>query len=260
MNAHRIGGVIYALWYRETVRFLRDRSRWMGMVLQPVLYLLLVGYGIADSMRFRGAPVDYVTFMYPGMIGMSILFTAMLAGGGIIMDREFGFLKEVLVAPVPRWGLAFGKALGIATIVLVQTAVLLVLAPIAHVQITVAAAAAVLGISALLGFSLGSLGVLIGARLQSMEGFNMVMGLLTMPLFFLSGAFYPVKGLPMWLSALAHVDPLTYGIDALRNVLYMAGLAARSLVQYGTGTDLAITACVAVGLSLLGAWSFEART
>jgi ABC-2 type transport system permease protein len=262
-DARRVAKVIYAIWYRETIRFLRDRSRWLGLVLQPLLYLLLVGYGIASSMSFRrvpgGAHVDYVTFMYPGIVGMSVLFTAIFSGVGIIWDREFGFLKEVLAAPVPRWAVAGGKSLGIATVVLFQAAVLLALAPLAAVPLGVGMVLRVLGVSALIGFALGSLGIAIAARMQSMEGFQFVMNVLTLPMFFLSGALYPLRGLPGWLGVLAHLDPLTYGVDALRNVIYGAGQAARALVQYPLGLDLLVTALLAAALAALGAWAFETQ-
>jgi ABC-2 type transport system permease protein len=261
-----VGGVVrvvYAIWYREIIRFLKDRSRWFGFIAQPLLYLFLIGYGIAHSMTFRSGPaaahVNYLSFMYPGILGMSILFTSIFSGVGIIWDREFGFLKEVLVAPVPRWAVAVGKAAGIATIVLVQSAVLLGLAPVAGIGLGVAMVLKVLGVAALLGFGLGSFGIAIAARMQSMEGFQFVMNVLTMPMFFLSGAMYPLKGLPVWLSVLTHIDPLAYGVDGLRNVVYGAGQEARLLVQYSLGLDLGVMVALAVVLMAVGAWSFEAQ-
>jgi ABC-2 type transport system permease protein len=263
MNVRRTAKVVYAIWYREQVRFFRDKGRWLGLVIQPLLYLVLVGVGIASSMTFRGpaggANVSYLTFMYPGIVGMSVLFTAIFSGVGIIWDREFGFLKEVLVAPVPRWAVAVGKSLGIATTVLLQAAILLILAPIAHVRLSVGSACAVLGVCALVGFALGSLGIAIASRMQSMEGFQFVMNVLVMPMFFLSGALYPLTGLPAWLNALAHIDPLTYGIDALRNVIYVSTQAARVLVQYNIGLDLSVVAALAALLVIVGAWAFQTQ-
>lgn len=259
MSARRTLKGIYAIWYRETARFLRERSRWVALVTQPLLYLVLVGYGIASSMSFRQAPshVSYVTFMYPGIVGMSVLFTAIFSAVGIIWDREFGFLKEVLVAPLPRWAAAAGKALGIATIVVFQTAVLLVLAPLAHVPLGFVMALETLGVAALTGFALGALGILIASRMQSMEAFQLVMNVVTLPMFFLSGALYPLEGLPTWLSILSHADPLTYGVDALRGALYAPGAPVRALVQYPLGFDLGILAVASVILAALAAWSFE---
>jgi ABC-2 type transport system permease protein len=262
MSTRRTFKVVYAIWYREIVRFFRDKSRWLGLIIQPLLYLVLVGEGFASSMRFSGAGasnVNYLTFMYPGIIGMSVLFTAIFSGVGIIWDREFGFLKEVLVAPVPRWAVAVGKSLGIATIVVVQAAILLVLAPIASVPLTVGSALGILGVSALVGFALGSLGIAIASRMQSMEGFQFVMNVLVMPMFFLSGALFPLTGLPAWLRYLTRINPLTYGVDALRNVIYVTGQAARVLVQYNIGLDLLVVAGVAVVLVIAGAWAFQTQ-
>lgn len=254
---NRVLKTVYAMWYRDSVRFVRDRSRWLGMFTQPVLYLLLVGTGIASSMKFRAAPgnVDYLAFMFPGIVGMSVLFTAIFSAVGIIWDREFGFLKEVLVAPVPRWAAALGKALGIATVIAAQTLVLLFLAPLAHVPITVLGGLEALAIAVLMGFCIGWLGIAIASKLQSMEGFQFVMNLLTMPMFFLSGALYPLKGLPTWLMALARIDPLTYGVDALRWALL--GDAAGPLVQLPLAADVGLVALITVAFALVGAWSFE---
>lgn len=254
---NRVLKTAYAMWYRDSVRFVRDRSRWLGMFTQPLLYLLLVGNGIASSMRFRSAPgdVDYLAFMFPGIVGMSVLFTSIFSAVGIIWDREFGFLKEVLVAPVPRWAAALGKALGIATVIAAQTAVLLILAPLAHVPISLLGAVESLGIAILMGFCIGWLGIAIASKLQSMEGFQFVMNLLTMPMFFLSGALYPLKGLPPWLLTLARVDPLTYGVDALRSA--MLGPAAGPLVQLPMSADVALVALITCVFAIVGAWSFE---
>jgi ABC-2 type transport system permease protein len=263
-GARRILKAIHAIWYRETVRFVRDRGRWLGMLTQPLLYLLLVGYGIASSMSFRQAPagvhVDYVAFMYPGILGMAVLFTSIFSGVGIIWDREFGFLKEVLVAPVPRWAAAAGKALGIANVVLFQTAALLLLAPLAHVPVSPLMVVETLAIAALIGVALGSVGIAIASRMQTLEAFQFVMNVLTLPMFFLSGALYPLQGLPPWLAVLSHLDPLTYGVDALRGAIYGASFPAAVLVQRPLGVNLLVLGGAAVVLAALAAWSFERQT
>lgn len=262
MTLDRIVRTIYAIWYRETMRFLRDRARWVGLVSQPLLYLVLVGYGISSSMSFRHAPAgtDYLAFMYPGILGMSVLFTAIFSAIGIIWDREFGFLKEVLVAPAPRWAVAGGKALGIATIVVLQTALLLVAAPIAHVGLGVGMALGTLGIAALTGLTVGSIGIFVASRMQTLESFQLIMNVLTLPMFFLSGALYPIGGLPGWLSVLAHADPLTYGVDALRSVIYPANATARALIQYPLVFDLTVLAVACCGLAVAAGWSFEKQS
>jgi ABC-2 type transport system permease protein len=254
---------VYAIWYRETRRFVRDRSRWLGLVTQPLLYLMLVGYGISSSMTFRRLPADssinYVTFMYPGIVGMSVLFTSIFSAVSIIWDREFGFLKEVLVAPLPRWAAAAGKALGIMTIVALQTAVLLAMSPLAHVPLGLWMALKTLGVASLVGFVLGAFGIAVASRMTSFESFQLIMNLVTMPMFFLSGALYPLRGLPPWLNFLAHVDPLTYGVDALRNAIYADNEAARLLVQYPLVFDIGVLAAIAAVFAALAGWLFETQ-
>jgi ABC-2 type transport system permease protein len=262
MRPARVAKVVYAIWYRETVRFSRERTRWLGMITQPLFYLVLVGYGISSAMTFRQTPagpgVSYLAFMYPGILGMSILFMSLFSAIGIIWDREFGFLKEVLVAPAPRWAAAAGKALGIATVAVFQTAVLLLLTPIAHVPVGPVMIVETLMVASGIGFTLGCLGILVAGRMQSLESFQLIMNVLTLPMFFLSGALYPLHGLPGWLSALAHIDPLTYGVDALRNVIYQDG-PMRALVQYPLGVDILVLAGTAVVLAIGAAWSFETQ-
>ncbi len=263
MSARPILKGIYAIWFRETRRFIRDRSRWIGMVTQPLLYLTLVGYGISSAMSFRqapaGAPVNYVTFMYPGIIGMSVLFTSIFSAVSIIWDREFGFLKEVLVAPVPRWAVAAGKALGIMTVVSVQTVVLLALAPLAHVPLGPLMILKTLAVAALTALTLGGFGIAVASRMTSFESFQLIMNVVTMPMFFLSGVLYPLRGLPTWLNVLAHIDPLTYGVDGLRNAIYVEGEAARALLQYPLALDAAALGGFAVVFCLLAAWLFETQ-
>jgi ABC-2 type transport system permease protein len=255
--------VAYAIWYREILRFFKDRSRWLGFILQPLLYLLLIGNGIAHSMRFASVPaggqVNYLVFMYPGIVGMSILFTSIFSGVGILWDREFGFLKEVLAAPVARWVVALGKAWGIATIAGMQSAVLLALAPLVGVRLGVASALELVGVAVLLSLALGSLGILVASRMQTTEGFQFIMNLFTLPMFFLSGAMYPLRGLPAWLMDLARVDPLSYGVDALRHAAYASWPPGQLLLRFSLGLDVAVVAALAVAFSGLAAWAFSAQ-
>lgn len=257
----RVISTIYAIWHRELIRFVREKTRWLGMIMQPLLYLLLVGNGIAASMNFRqvpsGAQIDYLVFMYPGIIGMSVLFTSIFSGVSIIWEREFGFLKEVLVAPAPRWAVAVGKALGIATVVVFQVTVLLFLAPLAGIALTLPGAIKLLFISALLGFTFGNLGIAIAARMQTVEGFHFIMNFMTMPMFFLSGALFPVQGAPPWLKVLMQADPLTYGVDALRNVIYEGRWVAQFLIQHSLGLNLTVIATLALITAAVAAWSFS---
>ncbi|MBC7325445.1 MAG: ABC transporter permease, partial [Moorella sp. (in: Bacteria)] len=252
---------IYTIWYREFIRFTRERSRIIGMIGQPLLYLLIVGQGISAAMGFRGVPagvpVNYVQFMYPGILGMSVLFTSIFSGVSIIWDREFGFLKEVLVAPVPRWATALGKALGGSTVALIQAAIMLLLAPLIKVTLTPVTLLRLMGVLFLISLGLTFLGIAIASRMTTMEGFQMFMNFLVMPLFFLSGAMFPITNLPGWMNFLMKIDPLTYGVDALRGLIY-AGSDPRVLeflVNYSLGFDLTVITLMALALGCIGSWS-----
>ena len=241
---------VYTIWLRDLIRFFRERSRIVGMLGQPLLYLLIVGNGFAASFRMPNAPAgtSYLQFMYPGIIGMSVLFTAVFSGISIVWDREFGFLKEVLVAPVPRWTVAMGKTLGGSTVAMIQAAILLILAPLVGVHLSPVVVVEILGILFLIAFALTGFGIFVASRMQSMEGFQMIMNFLIMPLFFLSGALFPMRGLAGWISSLMKVDPLTYGVDALRNVLFASGPLRAAFVQFNVQTDLTVVAAMALVL------------
>jgi ABC-2 type transport system permease protein len=224
--------VIYTIWLREAKAFIRERSRIIGMIGQPLLYLLIVGQGIASGLALKGAPgSDYLLFMYPGILGMSLLFTSIFSGISIIWDREFGFLKEVLVAPVPRWAVAIGKILGGATVAMAQSVILIALAPFIGVGLSVWVVLQLLVICFLISVAITGLGVFIAAGMRSMQGFQMVMNFLVMPLYFLSGGMFPVSSTPGWMKALMTIDPLTYGVDGLRIIVMSATTPSGGAVQ-----------------------------
>ena len=183
--------VIYTIWLREFKAFLRDGPV-LGMIGQPLLYLLILGQGIANGMTINRAPgVNYLQFMFPGILGMSVLFTSMFSAISIIWDREFGFLKEVLVAPVPRWAVAVGKVLGGATIAVFQSMILVVVSPFAGIYPSPLMVLELMLLCFLISVAMTSLGTAIAARMRSMQGFQMIMNFLVMPLYFLSGAMFP---------------------------------------------------------------------
>jgi ABC-2 type transport system permease protein len=233
--------VIYTIWLREFTAFIRERSRIIGMIGQPLLYLLIVGQGIASGLSLNRAPgMNYLLFMYPGILGMSVLFTSIFSGMSIIWDREFGFLKEVLVAPVPRWAVAVGKILGGATVALAQSVILIALAPFLGIGLTPLVILQLLLFCFLISIAITALGVAIAATMRSMQGFQMLMNFLVMPLYFLSGAMFPVQSAPSWMRVLMIFDPLTYGVDGLR-------LIVLSAVSSGEGA-LSLEDAVAAGL------------
>jgi ABC-2 type transport system permease protein len=256
--------VIYTIWLREYKAFLRERGRIIGMIGQPLLYLLILGQGIASGLTINGAPgVSYLQFMFPGILGMSVLFTSMFSAISIIWDREFGFLKEVLVAPVPRWAVAVGKVLGGATIAVLQSMILVLVAPLAGIYPSPRMVVALLLLCLVISVAMTSLGMAIAARMRSMQSFQMIMNFLVMPLYFLSGAMFPLASAPAWMQALMVFDPLTYGVDALRNVVLSgmelpAGSAPRlGLVRWDMLTDVSILGLVAVLLVGVAAVQFN---
>jgi ABC-2 type transport system permease protein len=215
---------VYMIWRRDLIRFWRDRVRVVGALVQPMLFLVILGTGLSSALRGAGgggfrAGLDYTTFIYPGIIGMAVLFSSIFSGMSIIWDREFGFLKEVLVAPIDRSAVAVGKTLGGATQASIQGLILLVLAPFVGVKLTPLAVLALIGLIFSLSFALAAVGVTVAARMRSMMGFQFVLNFLVQPAFFLSGALFPVTGLPGWMTALTRIDPLSYGVDPIRRVV-----------------------------------------
>jgi ABC-2 type transport system permease protein len=265
--------VIYTIWLREFKAFMRERSRIIGMIGQPLLYLLIVGQGIASGLSLKNAPggMGYLLFMYPGIIGMSVLFTSIFSGMSIIWDREFGFLRAVLVAPVPRWAVAVGKILGGATVAMAQSLILIALAPFIGVSLSVGVVFQLLLICFLISVAVTGMGVAIAASMRSLQGFQMLMNFLVMPLYFLSGAMFPISLAPGWMKTLMTLDPLTYGVDGLRIIVLSAAApsggtvdqpldaAARAagLVRWGLSFDVIIMALVGAFFAALASVRFS---
>ena len=264
--------VIYVIWLREAKLAARERARIIATVAQPLIYLAILGRGITSGMRLTNAGnVDYIKFMYPGVIGMSILFTSIFSAISIIWDREFGFLKEVLVAPVPRWAVAIGKSFGGATVALVQVVILVAIAPLVGIALSPIIVVEMLFLGFLMSIAVTSLGIIVASKMQSMQSFQMVMNFLVMPLYFLSGAMFPMASAPGWMRTLMMADPLTYGVDAIRNVVFShtvlrVGTTSESLVavartsgliRFPLSHDIGLMAATAIILSAAGAWTFS---
>jgi ABC-2 type transport system permease protein len=265
--------VIYTIWLREFKIFSREKVRLIAGAGQPLIYLAVLGNGLTSGARLTAAGhIDYLKYMYPGVIGMSILFTSIFSALSIIWDREFGFLKEVLVAPVPRWGVAIGKSLGGSTVSMVQCVILILIAPLVGISLTVLMVLKLLGLAFLMSFAVTSLGVVIASRMQSMQSFQMVMNFMIMPLYFLSGAMFPMSSAPVWMKTLMAADPLVYGVDGIRNVVFsdtlivgatgaaesLADVArAAGLLRWSLSFDVAMMTLAAVVLTAAGAWSFS---
>jgi ABC-2 type transport system permease protein len=208
------------VWRRELIRFRRDRLRAITSLIQPLLFLLVLGTGLSALAR-NGMPagVNFKTFIYPGVLAMSVLFTAIFSAASIVWDREFGFLREMLVAPVSRASIVIGKCLGGATIATMQGIIILALAGLADVPYNPVLMLTLVGEMLLLAFTLTAFGVMMAARITQFQAFMALTQMLVMPLFFLSGALYPLRGLPTWLSVLTRIDPLTYVVGPMRHAV-----------------------------------------
>ncbi len=209
------------IWRRELIRFSTDRLRAITSLIQPVLFLFVLGAGLG-SLAGRSLPpgVSFKTFIYPGVLAMSVLFTAIFSAASIVWDREFGFLREILVAPVSRASIVIGKCLGGATIATFQGIIFLMLAWYADVPYNPVLILTLIGELLLLSFTLTAFGVMMAARIKQFQAFMALTQMLVMPLFFLSGALYPLTGLPAWLSVLTRIDPLTYVVGPMRHAVF----------------------------------------
>ena len=242
--------VIYIMWLRELRRYTRSRAQIVASLGQPLLYLLALGFGLGPIFEKAGQG-SYLQFVAPGVIAMSILFTSVFSGIGMLWDRQFGFLKETLVAPVPRIQVMIGRTLGGATVAVIQGMLIAVICLIAGLRVhnlsSIPLAFFFMGLTA---FVFASLGMAIGSILEDMQGFQLVMNFLVLPIFFLSGALFPLTNLPLVLKWITHIDPLTYGVDALRGTL--TGAAHFSLTL-----DTLVLCALATIFITMGAYLFS---
>ncbi len=246
---------IYAIWYREWKVFLREKSRIVASTVNPILWLLVFGGGLGASVSIPG--LDYRAFIYPGVLAQAVLFSSVFFGVYIVWDRKIDFLKEVLVAPISRTAIFIGKVVGGATDALIQSLILLTLGlilgrigiiPGLHLgPLSFLLALLILMITII---SLVSIGLIIGSRMDSPEGFQLVSSFLLFPTFFLSGALFPLDRLPAWLAPLVLLDPLTYSVDALRSVILGTS-------HFHVLVDLAVISTVACGMVVAGAFAFK---
>jgi ABC-2 type transport system permease protein len=241
---------IYILWLRELKKYSRSRPQIVASLGQPMLYLLVLGFGLGPVFQKAGGG-SYVQFIAPGIIGMSVLFTSIFSGIALLWDRQFGFLKETLVAPVPRIRIMIGRTLGGATVAILQGLLVATVCLIAGFR-PVSLALIPVGFLFMVGIAVvfAALGTAIGSGLQDMQGFQLIMNFLVLPIFFLSGALFPLSNVPKPLAIVTSLDPLSYGVDGLR-----AALIGTS--HFGMLLDAAVLGAFAAGLLFLGAWRFS---
>ncbi len=209
---------VWVVAYREILRFVGDRARFLSSFAMPLLFLIIFGAGFTRTIGALAQGVNYIQFMYPGIIAMTVLTSSLFAGMSVVADREFGFLKEILVAPIGRTGIVLGKAAGGSLVALIQALVMLVLAPILGVKLTPTLVLSLIPVVIILSLGLSSLGVLIASFMQSQQGFQLFVQILIFPLIFLAGVFFPVNNVPAWMEIISKVNPLTYGVDAIRQI------------------------------------------
>jgi len=240
---------LYAIWEREIRIYFREKSRLVGSIVSPLLWLFLFGTGMGSAFSGAGATgFNYQTFLFPGIITMTVLFTSIFYGAYVVMDKRLDFLKEVLVSPVSRTTIFFGKVLGGVTDATIQATILMVLAPIFGIPFSLNLLFAYVFLF-LMVTGLVSIGLIIGSLMDSPEGFSLIMSFLNFPLFFLSGALFPLTNLPSWLLIFTRLNPVTYGVDAMRQL--MTGMGSIGLV-----TDAVVLVAFATIMIAVGTWSF----
>lgn len=243
-------GAIYILWLRELKRYVRSRPQIIASLAQPMLYLLVLGFGLGPVFQKAGQG-SYLQFVAPGVIGMTVLFSSIFSGLVLLWDRQFGFLKEMLVAPVPRLHIMIGRTLGGATVATIQGCLIALVCVIAGFRpVSIAVVPLALVFMILIATVFGALGTAIGSMLQDMQGFQLIMNFMVLPIFFLSGALFPLSNLPLALAIITRLDPLAYGVDGLRATLVGAS-------HFGAPVDLAVLVVVAVIFLAGGARQFS---
>ena len=242
---------IYVMWLRQVKRFVRARSRLVANIIQPFFFLAILGFGFS-SPRFPGISggLSYIDFLAPGMVAMAVIFSSMFAGVSVIWDRQFGFLQEVLVAPVRRISIVIGRTLGGSTTALIQGMIVLGIAKLLGVRMSVSGIAPALAFMVLIAFSAVGFGLFVASKMEDIHGFQLIMNLLLMPLIFLSSAFFPIEGLPQWLKYVVFLNPITYGVDGIRGCLL-------GLSYFPPLIDFTVVLGVCALLMYMGAYSFS---
>ena len=257
------------MWRRDITRFVNDRIRIVSTLIQPLLFLFVLGSGLQRLSSAGTHGVNLKTFIYPGILCISVMFTGMFAAASIVWDREFGFLREMMVAPVSRASIVIGKCLGGATVACSQGIIMILLGPLVGVHYNALLILGIFGLQLLLAFTITAFGVMIAVRIKQMQSFFGVMQMIVMPMFFISGALFPAAGLPGWLEVLNRLDPLTYAVDPMRRLvfshLHISPLARHALDpgvtwwSYHVPALLEAAVVLVLGLAMLGVaiWEFS---
>jgi ABC-2 type transport system permease protein len=215
--------------YREVLRYVTERSRIVSSLAMPLLLLVVFGAGFTNVIGGMAPGIDYLQFMYPGIIAITVLTTSLFAGISVVWDREYGFLREILVAPISRTGIVLGKAIGATVQASVQVALMLVLAPLLGIELNLAIILGLIPMIVILSLGLAGLGIFMASFMRSQQGFQTMMQIIIFPLIFLAGVFFPVNNVPVWMEVVSKVNPLTYGVDAVRQVFLGSEASAMGL-------------------------------
>lgn len=241
---------VYIMWLRQLKRYWRSRGRMIAALGQPLLFLIALGFGFS-TMYAKAGGGDFIQFLAPGIIAMTILFTAMFSGIEVIWDKQFGFLKETLVAPVPRFHIMMGKTLGGATVSIFQGVIVFLVTLLVGFRVeNLAYLPLALLFVFLIAILFTALGTAIASKMEDMQAFPLIMNFLIMPLFFLSGALFPLEGLPKIIEIITKINPLTYGVDAIRGSL-------TGISDFGLATDFTVVALVAIAVMIIGTYLFS---
>jgi len=253
---------IYTIWQREIIRYWRDKTRIISTLFMPLMFLVIFGAGLSKTLATGNFGVDFTQFMYPGIVAMSVMSVAFFSTVSTVWDREFGFLKEILVAPVSRVAIAFGKTLGATTIASIQALILLILAPFIGVTIHFVIIPQLVLFMLLLAFAISGMGLLISSLMKTTESFGLVMQVLIFPMFFISGAFFPLTAVPSWMKVLSYINPLTYGVDAMRQIL-LGNQVAENILSVLSLHAISVNALFLLGFSAVmvstAVWAFNKR-
>ena len=260
---------IKVVWKRELIRFRRDRLRILTSLVQPFLLLFVLGTGLSTLASAGTHGVNFRTFIYPGVLCMAVMFTAMFSAASIVWDREFGFLREMMVAPVRRSSIVLGKCLGGATVAAFQGLIVIAISPLVGVPYELTLILELFALALLLAFAITAFGVMFAARINQMQSFMALMQMVIMPMFFLSGALYSVARLPAWLAVLNRLDPLTYAVEPMRRAIFThldISAAARKALDPGvtwwgwrvpTALEAAVIAALGLGMLFIAIWEFS---
>jgi ABC-2 type transport system permease protein len=249
--------------YREILRYVTERSRIVSSLAMPLLLLVVFGAGFTNVIGGMAPGIDYLQFMYPGIIAITVLTTSLFAGISVVWDREYGFLREILVAPISRTGIVMGKAIGATLQASLQVALMLILAPLLGVTLSAEIIIGLIPMIVILSLGLAGLGIMLASFMRSQQGFQTMMQIIIFPLIFLAGVFFPVNDVPVWMEVISKVNPLTYGVDAIRQVFLGSQVGAVGLgVTIGEHTftmaqDIFVVAVMST-ITLTGAiWAFN---